>query len=314
MLTETDIRLISLLEEDGRSSYRRIARSLGISPTTVARKVSNLEKKGMLTIKAVPNPFKINHVAAAVIGMNVSMEKIDAVCNRLENMFNVISITKTFGRFNLLVSVYFPSWEKLHSFISSGLFPPGDNCETEIFFVKEITKPFSQKIENGERDTPVEIDDLDRKIIELLSEDGRYSGVYIARKLNISVSAVSKRLARLFKEDVIQVRGQINPARLGYHANALIFLRVTPGKLDEVCRKLLSYKELNTILSLINSYDVYVNAMAKDAEALYEFIKNKMTPQSEILNIETLICGEVVKRYYNAFRINEMVTRTREPG
>lgn len=312
MIAKNDIQLITLLEEDGRSSFREIARSLGKSTSTVARKVEHYEKTGLLTINAVPNPFKINHTCAAMIGMNVSVEKIDSVCSRLKNIFNVTTIVKTFGRYNLLLAVYFSSWGKLHSFISSGLFAQGENFQTDIFFVHEIIKPFNQKLESRENTSPGEIDDLDIKIIELLSEDGRYSGVYLAHKLGISVSAVSKRLTRLFKDDVISVRAQINPVKLGYHANAIILLRAVPGKRDEVCSKLSSCRELNTILSLINGYDILINAAAKNTGALYEFIKNKMTPAHHILNMETLICGEYIKRYYNAFHINEMMSDTQE--
>jgi DNA-binding Lrp family transcriptional regulator len=307
MITKIDKKLISLLVEDGRSSYREIARSLGISTSTVTRKVNDMEKAGLLTIKAIPNPFKINHTSAAVIGMNISVEKIDDVCSRLKNIFNINSIVKTFGRYNLFLAVYFPSWSKLHNFISSGLLSPGENSHTDIFFVKKIIKPFNQKLNGSENASPGEIDDLDIKIIEFLSKNGRYSGVYLADKLGISVSAVSKRLSRLFKEDVVNIRAQINPVKLGYHANALIFLRVAPDKREEVCRKLNSYHELNTILSLVNGYDILINATAKNAGALYEFIKNKMTPAYHILDMETLICGDYIKRYHNIFNIDEML-------
>ncbi len=136
MITKIDKEMISLLAEDGRSRYREIARSLGISTSTVARKVDDMEKEGLLTIKAVPNPFKINHTSAAVIGMNVPIEKTDDICNLLKNIFNVITIVKTFGRYNLFLAVYFPSWGKLHNFISSGLLSPGENSQTDIFLSK----------------------------------------------------------------------------------------------------------------------------------------------------------------------------------
>jgi len=310
MSIKTDLRLITALEDDGRSSYAQLAKSLGIGISTVARRVEYLKKKGVLTIRAVPNPIKINHTAAAIIGINVAMDKIDDVCNRLKSIFNVNMTVTTFGRFNLLAGVYSSTWEKLHTLISSEFSSKGGIYETEIFFAKEIKKPFSHRLEAGHvEQTTGEIDEVDQRIIELLTEDGRRSGLSIANKLNISASAVSKRLNRLLKEGIIHVRAQINPTKFGYHSNAIVFLRVTPGRADEICANLHHHIELNTILSLINGYDIYINMIAQDSASLFEFIKKQMTIASGILSIETLVCGEVIKRYYNAFKVNELVSK-----
>lgn len=305
MLNKIDLRLISALQENGRASYAQLAKSLGISLSTAAKRVESLLKDGVLTIQAVPDPYKIQHTAAALICMNVSVDKLDDVCKRLKSIFSVIMVVTTFGRFNLLIAVYFRSWERLHDFIYSELSGKSDIYETEIFFVKDIRKPFHENLHSSYTEEVLEkIDEVDQKIIEHLTENGRYSGVYIANKLNISASSVSKKLARLFREDIVQVKAQVNPTKLGFHSNAFIFLRADPGKVNDICTSLQPCEEVITIMTLINGYDIYVSLVDRDAESLYKFIKKKMAPSSGIVSLETLIGGEIIKRYYGAFHID----------
>jgi len=308
LLSKMDLRLISALEENGRASYAQLARLLDINLSTASKRVDALMREEVLTIQAVPNPYKIGHTAAALICMNISADRIDAVCAGLRSIFNVIMIATTFGRFNVVIAVYFRTWEELHLFISRELSGKAGIYEIEIFFVKDIRKPYDANLQNTytERST-IEIDEIDQKIIETLTKNGRYSGINIARSLGVSPSSVSKRLARLFDENIIQVIALINPARLGFHSNVFILLRVEPGRIDEICSSLRPHQEVITIMSLINGYDIYVSTLARDARALYEFIKKKMTRSSGVISLETLICGDIIKRYYSTYRIADLV-------
>jgi len=308
LLDKTDLRLISTLEENGRASYVQLAKSLGINLSTASKRVETLIKEEVLTIQAVPNPYKIRHAATALICMNISADRIDVVCADLKRIFNVIMIANTFGRFNVVIAVYFRTWEELHNFISQELSGKGGIYEIEVFLVKDAKKPYDENLQKNYAERAVlDIDEIDLKIIEMLTTDGRCSGINIARSLGVSASSVSKRLARLFDEDVVQVRARINPARLGFHSNAFIFLRVEPGRVDKICASLNPHKEVITIMSLINGYDIYVSTLTRNAKDLYEFIKKKMTPASGIISLETLICGDIIKRYYSTHRIADLL-------
>ena len=48
VVDELDKRILSVLLEDGRASCREIARILGVSPATVAKRLKKLENSGLV--------------------------------------------------------------------------------------------------------------------------------------------------------------------------------------------------------------------------------------------------------------------------
>jgi Lrp/AsnC family transcriptional regulator, regulator for asnA, asnC and gidA len=308
MTNDIDLQIISRLEDDGRISFQKLAQVLGVSPSTVAKKVASLRKSGIISINSIPNPDTMQLGANALAGINVSMDNIDEVCNAFTHHFNVNLVATTFGRFNLLVGVYFQTREKLDKFISSGYFVRSDIFETQIFFAKELRKPERKTLSDVYPEpNSLHIDDIDRKIISYLVEDGRYTCVDLGKNLGISTSSASKRIDRLSREDIIRFKAQIDPAKVGYSATAFIFMRVDHNRSDEIIANLSPLNEVITIMTLMNGYDMYIGTLAKDLDFLYQFIKQRMTHQAGIINIETLIGGKIMKRYYGASHLEGMI-------
>ncbi len=60
------------------------------------------------------------------------------------------------------------------------------------------------------------LDDIDRRILRVLSQDGRISNVDLAGKVGLSPSACLRRVQELERRDIIQgYRAQLNAAALG---------------------------------------------------------------------------------------------------
>jgi Lrp/AsnC family transcriptional regulator for asnA, asnC and gidA len=311
MLSNTDLRLISKLEENGRATYIELAQALGINPSTVAKKIRALLEEGILTINAIPNPYSMGYSANAIIGVNLCMNRVDDVCNRLKSNLNVNQLVTTFGRFNLLIGVHYPTWDDVLNFISTELTETGDIHGIEPFFVKGIKKRYYGIFPEVKAEQEVtKLDETDLKMIKELAENGRYSGIYLADKLGISLSAASKRLAALLKENVIQIRAITNPTKMGFHSNAYIFIRAEQKKINAVCDQLYDYKEVSTLLTLTSSYDIYVSVLARTPEMLFDFVKKRIAPIPGVISMETLIRGEMIKRYYGSFHLDEENLKT----
>jgi DNA-binding Lrp family transcriptional regulator len=299
------MRLIAKLEEDGRASYIELARALKINPSTVAKRVKNLLSEEVITVKAVPNPYKLGQSANAVIALNVPMGHIDEVCNSLKNRFHVNMIVTTFGRFNLVLGVHFSTWDNLLGFISTDLPKSGNINEIETYFVKDIHKRYhGAKCAECTQHDSAKIDETDLRIIEELSDDGRHSCMYLSDKLGISLSSASKRLASLLEEHVIQIRAITSPSQMGYHYNAFIFIRAEHKNIEDICARLHQDKEISTLMTLMNGYDIYLSVLARTPESLSEFIKKKIAPLPGLINMETLIRGESIKRYYGNYHLD----------
>jgi len=73
------------------------------------------------------------------------------------------------------------------------------------------------------------MDDIDKKILQLLQENARISLKKIAENTFLSSPAVSARIEKMEKEGVIAgYHALIDPMKLGYHILAFINLNVLP--------------------------------------------------------------------------------------
>src|SRR3954469_5099875 len=70
------------------------------------------------------------------------------------------------------------------------------------------------------------LDELDRRLIELLQDDGRRPISDLARTLDTSSKTVRKRVERLTERNIIQITAVTTPEALGYGAIALVGLEI----------------------------------------------------------------------------------------
>ena len=88
------------------------------------------------------------------------------------------------------------------------------------------------------------MDGNDKKIIELLQQDGRLEDVEIARKVGISHDTVKRRRNKLEDAGYIKIQANINPRKLGYTSVFILGITLAPGiDIRKIAGKLASKKE-----------------------------------------------------------------------
>lgn len=89
-----------------------------------------------------------------------------------------------------------------------------------------------------------ELDDVDEKLINALSENARISMRDLARLVGMSAPSVAERVRRL--EDIGVIRAftvDLNPKALGYSLQAIVRIKPLPGQLHRVERAIQDLKE-----------------------------------------------------------------------
>lgn len=85
----------------------------------------------------------------------------------------------------------------------------------------------------------VKLDDLDRRIILLLQEDGRMSASDISRRLgNVGERGVRYRIDRLVRSRVISIIAVVNAKRVGYSALGDVIIELPPQRVRQVLSEL----------------------------------------------------------------------------
>ncbi|MCS7247160.1 MAG: Lrp/AsnC family transcriptional regulator [Anaerolineales bacterium] len=142
------------------------------------------------------------------------------------------------------------------------------------------------------------VDIIDKKIVDLLIEDGRLSCSEIARRLGISERSVRYRLEKLFEREIIRVRAIVNPKSLGFGVVADVMVEVEADCIQEVARKMTEYSCISYVAYAIGETDVSVQIIARSNEEVYQFVTEVIGKTPGVRKTVTSIVPAVLKDVY----------------
>ena len=119
----------------------------------------------------------------------------------------------------------------------------------------------------------LKLDITDKKISDLLIEDGRMSCSEIAKRIGgISERAVRYRIERLINNNIIAVHGNVNSRGLGLEVFADVFIEVEPSQVQEIAKKLAEYESVSYVACSTGERDISIQVFAKNNNDLYNFV------------------------------------------
>ena len=118
-IDETDARILKALIDNGRMSYRQIARMASVSTPTVESRVKRLFDTGLIRrIAAIIDTGKIEHGVYAVVVAKTTIQNLSITAKKLAALDNIRNVYTTSGDNNLLFTVFADSLVSLESFLS----------------------------------------------------------------------------------------------------------------------------------------------------------------------------------------------------
>ena len=142
------------------------------------------------------------------------------------------------------------------------------------------------------------MDDLDRKIIELLQINGRASNARIARDVGVSEGTVRRRLRRLVQDEIIRVVAVPDPKKMGLSTVALIGIQADPDKLDDVAERLAALPETQYVSLTTGSFDLFIWVALLSSEELGNFLRHRVGVITGVRRTETFVNLVIVKKGY----------------
>lgn len=126
-------RIVGMLREDGRTSFRTIAERLNVSEGTVRNRVAWMKEAGHLAIVAIVDPTSISYRADAMLGIKVAPGHTpEAVAARLGASPSVVYVMWVSGRYDLLVEVVFDEEDGLAGFMNRLCYSDAGIASAEI--------------------------------------------------------------------------------------------------------------------------------------------------------------------------------------
>jgi Lrp/AsnC family transcriptional regulator for asnA, asnC and gidA len=113
------------------------------------------------------------------------------------------------------------------------------------------------------------VDEIDEKIVEKLSENGRSPFGRIAQELGISAFTAKRRYEKLRNNGMIKVTIQIDPAKIGYQAMVLLFVVVSLQENSfSIIERISRIPDVISIMKTSGDYDLMVYALVRDLNQL----------------------------------------------
>ena len=144
----------------------------------------------------------------------------------------------------------------------------------------------------------IKIDETDGKILKMLLSESRTSFTDIAKECKITVTAVSMRYKRLWKDGVINGEKMlVNPHCLGYrHIVDLNIINVVEDD-KEVAKFLESKPYISALVSPSGKYNFSGKVALRDLNRLHEIIED-LESNHKIKHVDALIWAEAVNIEY----------------
>ena len=139
-LDEIDLQLIRYLQQDGRMTFVTMAEELGITESTVRRRVTSLLDGGILKVAAVLNPAKVGLTTKAMIGIKVERHRMDDIVRTLANMTDVRYLALSTGKYDLIIEVVQASNERLLDFLVDTLEDIPGILRTDTHLLLKLSK------------------------------------------------------------------------------------------------------------------------------------------------------------------------------
>ena len=140
----------------------------------------------------------------------------------------------------------------------------------------------------------LQIDNLDRQILNIITKNARIPYLEVARECKVSGAAIHQRVQRLIKIGVIKgSEFKVDPVSVGFKTCAYIgiFLE-NAGKYKEIIKKFIDVPEIIECHYTTGNYSLFIKVYARDNEHLRAILTDKIQTIGGITSTETFISLE----------------------
>ncbi|HHW81462.1 MAG TPA: AsnC family transcriptional regulator [Bacteroidales bacterium] len=143
------------------------------------------------------------------------------------------------------------------------------------------------------------IDKLDRKILEVISQNARIPFRDVADQCDVSRAAIHQRVQRMIESNVITGSGyHVNPKVLGFSTSAYIGIKLERGSMyKNAIPEFEKIPEVTECHFTTGPYTLLVKLYARDNEHLMDLLNTKIQEIPGVMATETMISlSQGVKR------------------
>jgi Lrp/AsnC family transcriptional regulator for asnA, asnC and gidA len=144
---------------------------------------------------------------------------------------------------------------------------------------------------------PVELDDADKALVELLQTDGRLPYTRLAAHVGLSEAAVRQRVQRLIENKVVQIVAVTDPLTLGFRRQAMVGVKIE-GDIIAVADALTLISEVDYVVCTSGSFDLLFELVCEDDDHLLNLLNDRVRTIPGVRSTETFMYLRLRKQTY----------------
>ncbi len=320
-LDKKDRKILFALDEDAFQSLASLSRVTGLSKQVIHYRMQDLQQRGILRrCCVIVNTAKlgISFFKFYLKYKNVDKQLEKEIIAYFDSNNHVGLVDTCDGKYDMYVGIWAKNTHELYQIYKSLFKDYGK-------FFDEITVSIVETAFNSKRGyligkytssevplfggeiTSVEIDDIDKKILGLLSKDARMKLVTLAKILKITPNAVSYRIKKLKSSGVIQgARIVLDRNKFGYLTYKVL---VKIDSFDDVeVKRFTSYlRQHPNIIDIdlcMGEWNIELDVEIENSQAFHELMIQLRTEFSKLIkNYDSLLVfAEHTYSYYPLIR------------
>ncbi|MEU9713992.1 Lrp/AsnC family transcriptional regulator [Streptomyces sp. NPDC047976] len=303
--------ILRVLHRTPRASFADVAQALGVHERTVARRLERMTGAGQVAFLAGLVPDYLGEGITAEVAVRCLPGRLHDVAVAVSALREAWSVEVSTGSLDVFTELVVPGHEALLRLVDGvlGRIEGVVDIHTSLMqrlvltasdwapYDDEPTKVRRYAMEGRPLPEPVEVDELDRSLAELLYRDARMSTAQLARELNVGETTARRRLARLMDSHVLHLRLRVEPAFLGYPVEARFRLGVPPSRQEEVVRLVAAEPAVRYLMVTSGQMSVLGYSSHRTVRDFHRFTARVFTALDAVTAADT---GLIMKSYKRA--------------
>ncbi len=121
-IDKKDEKIIEILRKDGRTSYSKLAKAIGLSDVAVKKRLDNLFYNNVIyNISAKINWKKIGYNYEAVVGIKTMAGKTGDIASQLSKDQRILSVYAVVGEYDLVARLISKNMDDIRDFVENKL-------------------------------------------------------------------------------------------------------------------------------------------------------------------------------------------------
>lgn len=151
----------------------------------------------------------------------------------------------------------------------------------------------------------IQVDELDKQLIEILSRDARTSNRRIAADLGVTEGTVRGRIRRLQAEGLVAFTAITSFDLTSATKMAFIGAQVEVDRVREIAEKITKIADINAVMVTMGRFNITAICLFNDLDQLHELASERILSIDGVHHVETSIAVKTLKYNSKIVRITD---------